>query len=392
MTTSAVLLLAGFLAGVALSVALGLPVLRARTAVAELAAERRARADAEQVESRLRASFAQLSAEALDRQSSSGQTAVESAVAPLRVSLGAVDAQLRELESRREAAYAGLVEQVRSLAGTHEQLRAETAGLSSALRAPTVRGRWGEVQLRRVVELAGMVEHCDFVEQPTLEAAGDRSTRARPDLVVRLPGGGCVVVDAKTPLHGYLDAHEAGDEAARTAGLAAHAKALRSHVDALSRKAYWEQVQPSPDLVVLFVPGEPLLSAALEADPGLYEHALACSVLLATPATLIGLLKTVAFGWRSEAMAADAQQVCDLGRELSKRLAGLVGHVDKLGRALDTAVGSYNETVGSLESRVLVSARRLGELGTASEPIAEPRQVERLARHPREPGPQAAAS
>ncbi len=402
-----VLLLAiGALLGAALTVVVAVVSARGRTATAtaqlaaqlaaaraELDAERRLREEAAALEDRLGASFARLSAEALDRQATQGRVAVESAVAPLRLSLGAVDASLRQLETRRESAYSGLVEQVRSLAQSSELLRAEAGGLARALRAPTVRGRWGEVQLRRVVELAGMVEHCDFVEQPTLGAAGpeDCATgRQRPDLVVRLPGGGSVVVDAKVPLLAYLAAHDATEEAPRRAGLVAHAKALRAHVDALTRKAYWQQVQPAPDLVVLFVPGEPVLAAALEAEPELYEHALAASVLLATPATLIGLLKTVAFGWRQETLASDARQVCDVGRELHRRLGVFVGRLDKVGRSLDTAVGAYNEAVGTLEARVLPSARRLGDLGVGPDPLPEPQPVERLARHVRATGPEAA--
>jgi DNA recombination protein RmuC len=365
---------------------------------AELHAERRLREETAALEARVSASFARLSAEALDRQATQGRVAVESAVAPLRLSLGAVDASLRQLESRRESAYAGLLEQVRSLAESSESLRVEAGGLAKALRAPTVRGRWGELQLRRVVELAGMVEHCDFVEQPTLGgatsgrdgAAGQGGGRQRPDLVVRLPGGGSVVVDAKVPLLAYLQAHEATDEPTRRAALAAHAKALRAHVDALAGKAYWQQVQPAPDLVVLFVPGEPVLAAALDAAPELYEHALSASVLLATPTTLVGLLKTVASAWRQETLAADARQVCEVGRELHRRLGVFVARVDKVGRSLDIAVGAYNEAVGSLESRVLPSARRLADLGVAAEPLEEPQPVDRLARRAHAPGPEPA--
>lgn len=401
--------LVGALLGAALTALLAVGLARARlvlatarldselaAARAELHAERRLRLETAALETRVTDSFARLSAEALDRQAMQGRVAVESAVAPLRLSLGAVDASLRQLESRRESAYAGLLEQVRSLAESSESLRLEAGGLAKALRAPTVRGRWGELQLRRVVELAGMVEHCDFVEQPTLGAAtsgrdgtGGPGGRQRPDLVVRLPGGGSVVVDAKVPLLAYLQAHEATDEPARRAALAAHAKALRAHVDALAGKAYWQQVQPAPDLVVLFVPGEPVLAAALDAAPELYEHALAASVLLATPTTLVGLLKTVASAWRQETLAADARQVCEVGRELHRRLGAFVARVDKVGRSLDAAVGSYNEAVGSLESRVLPSARRLADLG-AAEPLAEPQPVDRLARRAHAPEAEAA--
>jgi DNA recombination protein RmuC len=401
--------LAGALLGAALTALLAIGLARARLVLAtaplesqlagarsELDAERRLRQETAALEARVSDSFARLSAEALDRQAVQGRVAVESAVAPLRLSLGAVDVSLRQLESRRESAYAGLLEQVRSLAESSESLRVEAGGLAKALRAPTIRGRWGELQLRRVVELAGMVEHCDFVEQPTLGATsgrdggGGQGGRQRPDLVVRLPGGGSVVVDAKVPLLGYLQAHEATDEPTRRAALAGHAKALRAHVDALAGKAYWQQVQPAPDLVVLFVPGEPVLAAALDAAPELYEHALAASVLLATPTTLVGLLKTVASAWRQETLAADARQVCEVGRELHRRLGVFVARVDKVGRSLDAAVGAYNEAVGSLESRVLPSARRLTDLGVAGEPLEEPQPVDRLARRPHASGPEAA--
>jgi DNA recombination protein RmuC len=390
-------------------------VARLSAMTAELAAERRLTAEraarAARDEERLSQTFAATAQQALAQASSSfldlatatlGQQtarasgdldarrqAVESLVSPLRSSLDKVERQLAELEAARRSAYAGLTEQVRALADTQERLRSETAGLVTALRAPSVRGRWGELQLRRVVEMAGMVEHCDFVEQVTL--AGDDG-RLRPDLVVKLPGGGSVVVDAKVPLQGYLAALDATDDTARRRGLADHARQLRTHIDALSRKAYWEQVQPSPDLVVLFVPGEPILSAALEESPELYEHAVASSVLLATPTSLIGLLRTVAFGWRQEALAAGARSVCDLGRQLHARLGTLVDHVDRLGRQLDGAVSAYNSAVGTLESRVLVTARRFADLEVTDAELPEPRRIERAARAvtPVEPLPKAA--
>ena len=403
--------------GVAVGAALMRSALLPRLARAEseLAAERRlAReraAAAARDEQRLTHSFAATAQEALSRASASflelarasfGQQtasvsgdleakrqAVESLVTPLRASLDKVERQLGELEAARRSAYAGLSEQVRSLAETQERLRGETAGLVTALRSPSVRGRWGELQLRRVVEMAGMVEHCDFVEQATLDG---EDGRLRPDMVVQLPGGGSVVVDAKVPLQGYLGALEATDDGARRAALGDHARQLRAHVDALARKAYWQQVQPAPELVVLFVPGEPILSAALEDSPELYEHAIASSVLLATPTTLIGLLRTIALGWRQEAMAAGAQAVCDLGRTLHGRLATLVDHVDRLGRQLDGAVSAYNAAVGALESRVLVSARRFADLSVVDDELPEPRRIDRAARvvQPVEPAPRAA--
>jgi len=287
------------------------------------------------------------------------QQAIGELLAPVRDSLARVDLRIGEIEKSREGAYGALHEQLRALAETQGVLRAEAASLVKALRAPQVRGRWGEVQLRRVVELAGMVQHCDFEEQHTV--MGDDG-RLRPDLVVRLPGGKSVVVDAKAPLAGYLDALEATDDATREARLADHARQVRAHVDALSRKAYWEQLQPTPEFVVLFLPGETFYAAALEQDPSLLEAGAGHNVLIATPTTLIALLKTVAYGWRQELVAENARAVARLGRELHKRLADVAGHVSRLGRALGGAVEAYNQAVGSLESRALVSARRFVDL------------------------------
>lgn len=306
------------------------------------------------------------------------QQAIGELLTPVRESLARVDLRIGEIEKSREGAYGALHEQLRALAETQGVLRAEAASLVKALRAPKVRGRWGEVQLRRVVELAGMVPHCDFEEQHTV--TGDDG-RLRPDLVVRLPGGKSVVVDAKAPLAGYLDALEATDDATRQARLADHARQVRAHVDALSRKAYWEQLQPAPEFVVLFLPGETFYAAALEQDPSLLEAGAGHNVLIATPTTLIALLKTVAYGWRQELVAENARAVARLGRELHKRLADVAGHVSRLGRALGGAVEAYNQAVGSLESRALVSARRFVELEVAGpERIEVPPEVEQAPR------------
>lgn len=290
--------------------------------------------------------------------------AIEDLLVPLREQLGRYEAGLGQLERDRRHAYGALEEQVRQLSSSQEQLRVETRNLVTALRAPATRGRWGELQLRRVVEMAGMVDHCDFEEQVHTESADGV---LRPDMVVRLPGGAQAVVDAKVPLQAFLDAAECPTEDERRAQLGAHARQLRAHVDALAKKAYWRQFDPSPDFVVAFVPGDALLAAAMEHDPGLMEHAAASHVLLATPTTLIALLRSVAYGWQHQALAANARQVQQLGRELYRRLATFGDHLARVGRALGSAVGAYNDAVGSLERSVLPQARRFPELGVLSE-------------------------
>ena len=304
--------------------------------------------------------------------------AVEHLVAPIKESLLKVDGKLQELEVARKGAYSELSTQVRQLADGQKELRTETGNLVTALRSPVVRGRWGEMQLRRVVEMAGMLAHCDFVEQSTVTVDGNR---LRPDLVVRLPGGKQVVVDAKAPLQAYLDALEAKDEETRRARLADHARQIRDHITKLSAKSYWGQFDQTPEFVVLFIPGETFFSAALEQDPSLIEEGVNQQVILATPTTLIALLRAVAYGWRQETIAESAKAISDLGRELYTRLGTLTDHFAKVGRSLETAVRSYNEAVGSLETRVLPSARRFKEHGVSpTAELAELPVVERAVR------------
>ncbi len=302
------------------------------------------------------------------------QNAVEQLVGPLKEQLGRVDRQLVALDQERREMRGHLDSQLKTLAETGEKLRTETGALVTALRKPNARGQWGQMQLRNVVELAGMLRHCDFAEQAAL---GSEESSLRPDLIISMPGGKHVVVDAKAPLQGVLDAYEARDEETRVRHLRDHARLLRKHVKALSDKAYWSQLDSAPDFVVLFLPGEHLYGAALEADPVLLEDAMAQRVLIATPTTLLAMLRSIGYGWQQERVAESAQAISDLGRDLHGRLAKLSALMSTLGTRLNSTVRAYNETVGSYEARVMPGARRFAEHGAVSEGRALP-QLEQV--------------
>jgi DNA anti-recombination protein RmuC len=397
---SAISLLVGLLLGIVVGAAIGYLYARGRMAAAAADASARAHA-AEQraalVDGHLTERFEALSAQALDASTArflevaegrlhaananaageleTRRAAVEHLIGPLKETLTRVEEQLRESDAARTRSHAALSEQVAIARQTSEQLRAQTQALVTALRRPEARGRWGELQLRRVVELAGMSARCDFDEQVTT-ADGT----LRPDMVVRLAGGKNIVVDSKVSLAAYLEAAESEDEAVRAARMDAHARHLRDHVDRLAGKAYWAALSPSPEFVILFIPGEAFLAPALERDPGLLEYALSRKVHIATPTTLVTMLRTAQYAWQQAALADNARAVFDLGRELYERIGGLGRHVDQLGRTLTKAVSAYNQTVGSLESRVLVTARRLNELSVTDSELSPLVPVEEATR------------
>jgi DNA recombination protein RmuC len=359
------------LAGIAIGVLLGYLLARNRLGTAAATAAERARSAQERA--------ALLERQATERTAlAEGQLAqrfdVESLVGPMRETLTRVEQQLRESDLARTRSHAELAQQVEFTRRGAEQLREQTTALVSALRRPEARGRWGELQLRRVAELAGMAAHVDFDEQVIVEGG------QRPDMVVRLAGGKNVVVDSKVSLAAYLEAASATDDGLREARMAAHARHLKAHVDQLSSKAYWSALPQTPEFVVMFVPGEAFLAPALEYDQTLLEYALARRVHLATPTTLVSMLRTIQYAWQQEALSQNARAVFELGRELYDRLSGLGRHLDKVGRSLTSAVGSYNQAVGTLETRVLVSARKLSALGLVDAELVEPNPVTETAR------------
>jgi len=308
-------------------------------------------------------SFLLLAQQKLDAQLGPREAALKSLVDPLKDSLARYEAYLRELEAARQHAYGSLEQQLVALKTSSEQLQHETGSLVTALRGSQARGRWGEITLRRVVELAGMVAYCDFDEQVSVEGEGSRS---RPDMVVRLPGGRVIVVDAKVPLNAYLDALKANRPEERQTALATHARQMRAHMTQLGAKAYWDKFERTPELVVMFIPGESFVAAALEADPALQEEGMTRKVLIATPATLVGLLLAIHHGWRQAQMAESAQKIAQLGKDLYDRVRTLGRHFERVGDGLVQATKAYNDAVGSLERRVLPTARRFEELGTAA--------------------------
>ena len=366
------MLILALLAGIVIGAVIGYLLARSRLDAATATAEARARAAEEKAA--LLDRTQQEKAELLSGQLSE-RFDVEALMGPMRDTLTRVEQQLRDSDLARTRSHAELAQQVEFARRGTEQLREAAAALTTALRRPEARGRWGELQLRRVVELAGMAAHCDFSEQVRLDGGTQR-----PDMVVRLAGGKNVVVDSKVPLDAYLSAASAPTESERDERLRAHARHLRKHIDDLGSKAYWKALPSTPEFVILFIPGEAFLAPALEAEPELLEYALGKRVHIATPTTLVSMLRTASYAWQQQALSENARAVFDLGRELYDRLSGLGKHFERLGRSLTSAVGAYNQAVGSLESRVLVTARRMSDLGVVDAALDSPAPVTETAR------------
>jgi DNA recombination protein RmuC len=371
------------LVGLALGTACTWVLLRGRSAQlqAELSLERRTAQERVALVEEARDAFRALSSETLQQTTSSflevAKAQIGGTVTPLKESLERMDGQMRGMEKVRQEAYGAVTQHLTALNSTQERLRLETGNLVKALRTPHVRGRWGEVQLRNVVEAAGLLPHCDFEEQSSTRDA--EGSLLRPDLVVRIPGGKQVVVDAKAPLAAYLDACEAEDDDLRAAHLASHARQVREHIGKLAQKAYWRQFEPAPDFVIMFVPDETFIRVAHEHDGALSEDGWRQGVILASPSTLFTLLRTVAATWQQETVAQSAREVHELGRDLYGRISTMAKHLGDAGKALDNAVGHYNKAVGSLETRVLVQARRFEQHGIAGD-LAAPQQIDRQTR------------
>ncbi|MDP1608694.1 MAG: DNA recombination protein RmuC [Chlamydiales bacterium] len=310
------------------------------------------------------------------------QKAIAESLLPLYETMQKLDLHQRDLEKRREGAYASVSKQLEIMVASERELRTQTQQLSQALRSPGIRGSWGQMHLRRVVELAGLLNHCDFSEQHTSELEGRMQ---RPDVVVHLPGQRQIVIDAKTPLDAYLEASEVSDEQQRRKKLQSHSVVLRKHMKDLSNKEYWKQFAPSPEYVILFLPAEAFFSAALESDPTLIEVGAEQNVIVATPTTLIAILRAVAYGWKQESLSKSAKEIAKIGQELYERVGIVCDHWNRVGRSLNTAVEAYNQSLSSFESRVLVSARKLKETGAAAfhKELTELAEVEKLARSSR---------